>query len=197
MTAGLPSGMGEATLRAVWEAASDAIALSDPDGLVLAVNPAYLSLYGFALDEVLGRSFALIFPAADRTSAEEQYRQVFRSPTDPPPFRSVVRRRDGSEHVVEARASFLIEGGRRVAMLSIVRDVTAEVTAQRDAAVAQREQRALLSSLSHDIKSPLTTIRGHAQVLRRHVERRGDAPPPDRLVAGLALIEASALRLAG
>ena len=36
----------EERFRAVWEATSEALALSDPDGIVLAVNPAYCALYG-------------------------------------------------------------------------------------------------------------------------------------------------------
>jgi len=68
--------------------------------------------------------------------------------------------------------------------------------ARRTAVRAEEERRAFLSSLSHDIKSPLSVIKGHAQVLRRHVVRQGDAPPVDRLVAGLSQIETSALQVA-
>jgi signal transduction histidine kinase len=82
-------------------------------------------------------------------------------------------------------------------MLSIVRDVTDEVTARRAAARAEHDLRTLLFSLSHDIKSPLAVIKGHTQVLRRHIVPRASAPPLDRLTDGLAQIEASALRVAG
>ena len=49
-------------------------------------------------------------------------------------------------------------------MLSIIRDISDEVAARRQAAHAQAELRAFLFSLSHDIKSPLAVIKGHAQV---------------------------------
>jgi signal transduction histidine kinase len=64
------------------------------------------------------------------------------------------------------------------------------------AARAAQVLRTLLFSLSHHIKSPLAVIKGHAQVLRRHVVRRASAPPLDRLADGLAQTEASALRVA-
>ena len=38
----------ERLFRAVWEYASDAMALSTPDGTVFAANPAYFHLYGFS-----------------------------------------------------------------------------------------------------------------------------------------------------
>jgi signal transduction histidine kinase len=82
-------------------------------------------------------------------------------------------------------------------MLSIIRDVSDEVAARREAARAQNQLQALLFSVSHDIKSPLAIIKGHAQLLRRQIVRRAEPPPLDRLVDGLKQIEASALRVAG
>ncbi|MDF2759759.1 MAG: hypothetical protein K0S99_2391, partial [Thermomicrobiales bacterium] len=51
----------EERFRAVWEATSEAMALSDPDGTVVAVNPAYCALYGLTPEQVVGQSFAIIF----------------------------------------------------------------------------------------------------------------------------------------
>src|SRR5437764_12111393 len=67
----------EERFRAIWESASDAMALSDPDGIVLLANPAYYELYGYTADEVIGRSFAIIFPPAARGGAVEHYRSGF------------------------------------------------------------------------------------------------------------------------
>lgn len=188
---------GELALRAVWEAATDAVAVSDQHGVVLAANPAYYLLYGYNSDEVLGKSFAVIFPEPERAHAEAQYRDVFNGPANQPPFESVVRRRDGTQRIVESRIAFVEESGRRVAMVSVVRDVTAEVTARRAAEEAEHARQELLSSLSHDIKSPLAVVKGQAQLLRRQVTRSGPPASPDRLAAGLSQIEASALQVSG
>ena len=66
------------------------MALSDPQGVLLAANPAYYRLYGYAPEEVVGRSFALIFPSEQRTWAEAQYQEVFRSERPPLVIQSVV-----------------------------------------------------------------------------------------------------------
>src|SRR6476661_4257830 len=70
--------------RAVWEAASDAMVLSDPAGVVRDANPAYYRLSGYGPEAVLGRSFAIIFPEAVRARAEEQYRNTFARPKSAP-----------------------------------------------------------------------------------------------------------------
>jgi PAS domain S-box-containing protein len=186
---------GDVWLRAAWEAASDAMALSDPGGIVLAANPAYYTLYGYGPDEVLGRSFSIIFPEEERPGAEAQYREVFHSHVHPPAYEARVRRRDGTQRLVEARVSFVEEDGRRVAMLNVVTDITEHVAAREAAAQAEAEHRTFLSSVSHDIRNPLAVIRGQAQVLRRRTERAGAPPPPDVLTAGLTQIETSAAQL--
>ena len=40
--------LDEEWLWEAWQAVSDAIAISDADGIVLAANPAYFHLYGFS-----------------------------------------------------------------------------------------------------------------------------------------------------
>ena len=135
---------GEARFRAVWEATSDALALSDPDGTVLAANPAYLGLYDYGEDEVVGRSFAVIFPEEQRAWAEEQYRAVFADPSPPPAYEARVRRKDGTERRVEARADFVVEDGRRTALVSAIRDVTERVRAEERLAASEERFRTLI-----------------------------------------------------
>jgi PAS domain S-box-containing protein len=110
--------------RAVWEYTFDAMALSTPDGTVLAANPAYFHLYGFPEEEVIGKHFSIIFPAEQRKVAHELYDYIFQSPTLGPPFVGPIRRADGTERFVEPRYNFISHYGQRIAMLSIVRDIT-------------------------------------------------------------------------
>ena len=114
----------ERLFRAVWEYASDAMALSTPDGTVFAANPAYFHLYGFPQEEVIGKHFSIIFPEEQRKAAHELYDYIFQSPTLGPPFVGPVRRADGTERFVESRYNFISHRGQRIAMLSIVRDIT-------------------------------------------------------------------------
>lgn len=52
-------------LQLLWEHTSDAMALSDETGLVLAANPAYYRLYGYGPGE-RGKSDAQVAAAAPR-----------------------------------------------------------------------------------------------------------------------------------
>jgi signal transduction histidine kinase len=63
--------------------------------------------------------------------------------------------------------------------------------AEAEDAVQQRDQ--VLSGVSHDLKSPLTTVRGLAQILRRQVSRLAEAPPG--LSDGLDRIDAASVKM--
>jgi PAS domain S-box-containing protein len=150
----------EERFRAVWEATSEAMALSDPDGTVIAVNPAYCALYGLVPEQVVGQSFAIIFPEEARAAAVEQYQAVFADPNAPPSYESRVQHADGSERFVEARADFLVHDGARAAMISAIRDITERKR-------AERVQQDFIAMASHDLLTPVTVLRARAQLLQR------------------------------
>jgi PAS domain S-box-containing protein len=114
----------EARFRAVWGASADAMALSDAQGTVLDVNMAYLNLYGYTYEEVVGQNFAVIFPEEFREFANKEYQEAFHSREVPPAYERVIQRKDGTPRIVDSRIDFIEESGIRVAMLSSIRDIT-------------------------------------------------------------------------
>ncbi len=120
----------EERFRSIWECAVDAMVLSDAEGTVLMANAAYYQLYGYAPEEIIGKSFAIIFPEEQRVWAVEEYRKMFHSPEILPAFESVVRRKDGAERLVEARYHFTLQDGQRTGLVSIVRDITEQKKVQ-------------------------------------------------------------------
>jgi PAS domain S-box-containing protein len=66
-----------------------------------------------------------------------------------------------------------------------------DVTEQRR---QEAEREAFIAALTHDLKSPLTTVQGMAQLLIRRAQR-GEVVPPDQLRASLAPIQAATGRM--
>lgn len=178
----------EERFQAVWDAASDALALSDPDGIVLAINPAYTELYGLSPTEAVGQEFSLIFPPAERAAALERYRAIFAAPATRTSAAARVQDAAGRERAVEVRATFIVRDGERIALISAIRDVT-----ERQALEASRE--AFVDAAAHDLRNPLTTLKGQAQILRRRMRRSGDIDI-DAVIARLDAIDGAANSMA-
>lgn len=170
----------EARFQVIWESASDAVALSDADGTVVAANPAYFTLYGYQPEQVIGHNFSIIFPEEIRELAKEQYTETFTGPKAVQAFESVVKRADGTERIVEASYDFITHNGERTAMVSVVRDITERKHAQEALAKALLELKQVdqlkdefVSLVIHDLRTPLTAVSGHAHLLKRNLLKVG------------------------
>jgi PAS domain S-box-containing protein len=97
-------------------------------------------------------------------------------------------RPDGSERIVHAEGDVVFnEKGEKDRFVGTIQDVTER---KHD----ERAREMLLASVSHDLKSPLTVIRGHAQFLQLKA-RRGNGALED-FTEALAKIDAAANRMA-
>lgn len=156
----------ELLFRTVWENASDAMALSIPTGIVIAANPAYFHLYGYQPEEVLGKNFSIIFPEHDRTTAQEMYTYFFQSPTISPSIEGPVRRADGTERFVQTSYTFIPDPNQRLAMLSIIRDITERKRAEEALWICEEKLRVALDvgqlvSWEWDIESDTIRLSAH------------------------------------
>ena len=96
-----------------------------------------------------------------------------------------------------AKTEALVDEALARAVLRVVerRRLARQLTRAREEAAAARARDAFLAAASHDLKNPLTVIRGTAQILQRRASRQGSVPQ-EQLVAGLNSIERAAAQMA-
>ncbi|HUN25442.1 MAG TPA: bifunctional diguanylate cyclase/phosphodiesterase [Steroidobacteraceae bacterium] len=127
----------------VFAAAPSAMAVVDDADRVVAVNPAYVSLFGYTREEIptLIECFERLFPDATyRAQIMQRWRDSLAGACDGAPATLVVgrvRRKDGAERVVEARTT--LAGRERIITFS---DITARVRAEmgRERATSERDR---------------------------------------------------------
>ena len=116
------SAMDQSYLRALFEHAPEAIVVLDRASRILAANPRFLTLFGYARTEVLGADIdALIVPESLRAEALGLNRTALTGMDAE--HQTLRRRKDGSVLPVSILAAPIVHDGQNVAFYSIYRDL--------------------------------------------------------------------------
>jgi PAS domain S-box-containing protein len=170
--------------RSLIESNIDAIMTTDPAGIITDVNKQMEALTGCTRDELIGAPFKNYF--TDPGRAEAGIKLVLRDKklTN---YELTARARDGKTTVVSYNATTFYDRDRKLqGVFAAARDVTEpkrldqalkeqNVELKRARAAAEKANLAkseFLSSMSHELRSPLNAILGFAQLIS------SDSPPP-------------------
>jgi PAS domain S-box-containing protein len=170
--------------RSLIESNIDALMTTDPAGIITDVNKQMEALTGCTRDELIGAPFKNYFTDPERAEAGIR-RVLFESKvTD---YELTARARDGMETVVSYNATTFHDRDRKLqGVFAAARDVTERkrleqtqqlmnVELERAKAAAEKANLAksdFLSSMSHELRSPLNAILGFAQLIS------SETPPP-------------------
>ena len=151
----------------------DAVMATDLDGTITYWNRAAEGLYGWTRDEALGRNVVeTTVPEGMRGGGEELLAHLASGATWSGEFD--VQHRDGAVFPVEATNAPVYDiDGQHVGIVSVSADIRGrkQMEAALHAHVRGREE--FLSMAAHELKTPLTTIKGMTQLIERRV-KRGD-----------------------
>src|SRR5580704_9733100 len=170
--------------RSLIESNIDALMTTDPRGIITDVNQQMEALTGCTRDELIGAPFKNYFTDPDRAEAGIRLVLSGSKVTD---YELTARARDGKETVVSYNATTFHDRDRKLqGVFAAARDVTERkrfertlqennVELERAKAAAEKANLAksdFLSSMSHELRSPLNAILGFAQLLE------STSPPP-------------------
>lgn len=182
--------LGETTSR--WEevvrGASEAICVMEPDRRVLFANGAWRDLLGVEASELVGNHVDHLVHPDDRAASDAAITRALGG--ERVASRACrIQHRDGSwRDALASTGPLRDEAGRIVGAIVLVHDVTHE----RD---AQRLKDEFVSTASHELRTPVTTIKAIADLLLRGIARDGAVTTED-LARRLEMIRGEADRLA-
>ncbi len=166
----------------------ETVIITDPEGLIQYVNPAFSVKTGYAPEEVAGRSANFLLGESKNDALQEEMWRILQA-GEAWRGRFVNRRKDGTPFTEDATISPVFdEAGNIVNYVSFQRDITRELflqsakeelenlvrertaaleAAMNEAISANRAKSAFLANMSHEIRTPLNAILGFASILER------------------------------
>jgi PAS domain S-box-containing protein len=149
-------------LAAIVDSSSDAIVGKMLDGTIVSWNPGAERLFGYGAKEMVGNSIARIVPPERRDELADILARLSRGERIANHETERVRG-DGSRVEISVSISPIHDrSGKIIGVAKIARDIT-------ERRQLERRRQELLEVIAHDLRTPLTTVLGYAQLLQRRL----------------------------
>lgn len=164
----------QAFLSAIIESSFDAIISKDLNGLITSWNRGAERIFGYRQAEVIGQHVTILIPL-ERRDEENYIISQIRNGKRIDPFNTIRLSKKGAQIPVSLTVSPIKDtSGHIIGASKIARDISADINIRQEMdalleklKVANERKNEFIALVSHELKTPLTSISGFLQVIGR------------------------------
>lgn len=170
------------TLSRAIEQSPVSVVITDPDGAIEYVNPKFVAVTGYGLDDVRGQNPRIL---KSGLTQDDTYRDLWATISDGQTWEGDLQNRKKNGDLFWERATISpirSPDGTVIHYLAVKEDITQRKQAEADlmaawqaADEANRAKTVFLSHMSHELRTPLTAVLGYADMMA--LELAGPLPP--------------------
>jgi PAS domain S-box-containing protein len=155
-------------LHDAFQNSTDAIIITDLDGVIIEANQAFVNTFGFPFKEIIGKKTGFL---RSRHTTNDFYTEMWNSINKTGQWTGEIinKRRDGSEVPILLSITPVYEEGKKIGYMGVDIDITERKLLEQQ--VIQSEKMAglgiLASGIAHEIGNPLTAISSLTQILQK------------------------------
>ena len=168
--AGLPE---QALFQAIFTHLPDAVLVVDPQGTITLCNPAVMRVFGYAPEEIMGKSAVILYENPAEFQRVQALNERLKEQNSLDPLAIRFCRKSGEVFPAEAVATVLRDqGGNFIGFLSLNRDVSQQVVQDEALRKSQRMEAIgqLTGGIAHDFNNLLTIITGNHELLEMELQ---------------------------
>jgi len=173
----------EAQFSSIFNAISDAIFFANSDRKIIQVNPAFMRLFGYSLEEIKGHTTKMLY--ASPNEYDNQREKLYHSELhNTSLFKVEYKRKEGSTFIGETMGTPVsLPDGTQIGFIGIVRDISkrllAEIEERQLQTQLQQSQKIeaigqLTGGIAHDFNNILNSILGYSELSMMSIKKSGD-----------------------